>query len=83
MSYSHKSQKALDFFLASKRMHWIPVGASVFATNIGSGNFIGKVVLKTKLDFQTFMTTIDHETQSDRILWFMFRCQQKSEKNIT
>ena len=22
-------------------MHWIPVGASLFASNIGSGHFIG------------------------------------------
>lgn len=22
-------------------MHWIPVGASIFASNIGSGHFIG------------------------------------------
>ncbi|XP_021943317.1 sodium/glucose cotransporter 4 [Folsomia candida] len=41
MSSKKKNSSALDFFLASKNMHWIPVGASVFATNIGSGNFVG------------------------------------------
>lgn len=29
------------YFLASRSMHWIPVGASLFASNIGSGHFIG------------------------------------------
>ncbi|RWS27352.1 sodium/glucose cotransporter 4-like isoform X1, partial [Leptotrombidium deliense] len=29
------------YFLASKSMHWIPVGASLFASNIGSGHFVG------------------------------------------
>ncbi|CAL4067441.1 unnamed protein product [Meganyctiphanes norvegica] len=29
------------YFLASRNMHWIPVGASLFASNIGSGHFIG------------------------------------------
>ena len=27
--------------MASRSMHWIPVGASLFASNIGSGHFIG------------------------------------------
>ncbi|XP_066982566.1 sodium/mannose cotransporter SLC5A10-like isoform X1 [Macrobrachium rosenbergii] len=30
-----------SYFLASRDMHWIPVGASLFASNIGSGHFIG------------------------------------------
>ncbi|XP_047497066.1 sodium/glucose cotransporter 5-like [Penaeus chinensis] len=29
------------YFLASREMHWLPVGASLFASNIGSGHFIG------------------------------------------
>ncbi|XP_013421876.1 sodium/glucose cotransporter 4 isoform X2 [Lingula anatina] len=29
------------YFLAGRSMHWIPVGASLFASNIGSGHFIG------------------------------------------
>jgi len=29
------------YFLASRSMHWVPVGASLFASNIGSGHFIG------------------------------------------
>ncbi|XP_064471083.1 sodium/glucose cotransporter 4-like [Ornithodoros turicata] len=29
------------YFLASRNMHWIPVGASLFATNIGSALFVG------------------------------------------
>ncbi|CAL4120991.1 unnamed protein product, partial [Meganyctiphanes norvegica] len=36
-----KSDSIGDYFLASRSMHWIPVGASVFASNIGSGHFIG------------------------------------------
>ncbi|KAK7085166.1 hypothetical protein SK128_008085 [Halocaridina rubra] len=40
---SKKSQKTSisGYFLASRNMHWIPVGASVFASNLGSGHFIG------------------------------------------
>ncbi|XP_018025308.1 sodium/glucose cotransporter 4 [Hyalella azteca] len=30
-----------SFFMASRNMHWIPVGASLFASNVGSGHFIG------------------------------------------
>ncbi|KAL3315841.1 hypothetical protein Ciccas_005526 [Cichlidogyrus casuarinus] len=29
------------YFLAGRSMHWIPVGFSLFASNIGSGHFIG------------------------------------------
>ncbi|VDN24408.1 unnamed protein product [Dibothriocephalus latus] len=29
------------YFLAGRSMNWVPVGASVFASNIGSGHFIG------------------------------------------
>ena len=29
------------YFLAGRSMHWIPVGASLFASNIGSGHLIG------------------------------------------
>jgi uncharacterized sodium:solute symporter family permease YidK len=29
------------YFLARRSMHFIPVGASLFASNIGSGHFIG------------------------------------------
>lgn len=40
---SWKSQRGsvAGYFLASRNMHWIPVGASLFASNIGSGHFIG------------------------------------------
>nr|XP_053636730.1 sodium/glucose cotransporter 4-like [Cherax quadricarinatus] len=40
---SWKSQRGTvsGYFLASRNMHWIPVGASLFASNIGSGHFIG------------------------------------------
>lgn len=33
--------KVGGYFLASRNMHWIPVGASLFASNIGSEHFIG------------------------------------------
>ncbi|XP_070209338.1 sodium/glucose cotransporter 2-like isoform X1 [Littorina saxatilis] len=29
------------YFLAGRSMHWVPVGASLFASNIGSGHFVG------------------------------------------
>lgn len=29
------------YFLAGRSMHWIPVGLSLFASNIGSGHFVG------------------------------------------
>ncbi|XP_047470168.1 sodium/glucose cotransporter 5-like [Penaeus chinensis] len=40
---SRRSQRntASGYFLASRNMSWIPVGASIFASNIGSGHFIG------------------------------------------
>lgn len=36
-----KQGSVSGYFLASRSMHWIPVGASLFASNIGSGHFIG------------------------------------------
>ncbi|KAF2361702.1 Sodium/solute symporter [Trinorchestia longiramus] len=39
---SRKSKSDVSsFFMASRNMHWIPVGASLFASNVGSGHFIG------------------------------------------
>ncbi|XP_041357408.1 sodium/glucose cotransporter 4-like [Gigantopelta aegis] len=32
---------ATGYFLAGKNMHWIPVGASIFASNVGAPMFIG------------------------------------------
>ncbi|XP_055958845.1 sodium/glucose cotransporter 4 [Patella vulgata] len=32
---------AAGYFLAGKDMHWIPVGASIFASNVGAPMFIG------------------------------------------
>ncbi|XP_027237504.2 sodium/glucose cotransporter 4 [Penaeus vannamei] len=36
-----KNNSVSGYFLASREMHWLPVGASLFASNIGSGHFIG------------------------------------------
>ena len=36
-----RSKNVSGYFLASRNMHWIPVGASLFASNIGSEHFIG------------------------------------------
>jgi len=30
-----------SYFMASRSMHWIPVGASLYASNVGSGLFVG------------------------------------------
>ncbi|GBO06439.1 hypothetical protein AVEN_215368-1, partial [Araneus ventricosus] len=40
-SWRSKRNSVIGYFLASRSMHWIPVGASLFASNIGSGHFIG------------------------------------------
>ncbi|GBM55506.1 Sodium/glucose cotransporter 1, partial [Araneus ventricosus] len=40
-SWRSKRNSVSGYFLASRSMHWIPVGASLFASNIGSGHFIG------------------------------------------
>ncbi|XP_066983881.1 sodium/mannose cotransporter SLC5A10-like isoform X1 [Macrobrachium rosenbergii] len=40
-SCKSKNASVSGYFLASRNMHWIPVGASLFASNIGSGHFIG------------------------------------------
>ncbi|XP_013388915.1 sodium/glucose cotransporter 4-like [Lingula anatina] len=38
---SHKQDTVQGYFLAGKDMSWLPVGASIFATNVGSHFFIG------------------------------------------
>merc|ERR1712227_1195516 len=40
-SWRSKRDSVDGYFLASRSMNWIPVGASLFASNIGSGHFIG------------------------------------------
>ncbi|XP_067122595.1 sodium/glucose cotransporter 4-like [Centruroides vittatus] len=40
-SYKSIRDSVSGYFLANRSMHWIPVGASLFASNIGSGHFIG------------------------------------------
>ena len=40
-SWRSKRDSVGGYFLASRSMHWILVGASLFASNIGSGHFIG------------------------------------------
>ncbi|XP_022248089.1 sodium/glucose cotransporter 4-like [Limulus polyphemus] len=40
-SKKSKRDSVQGYFMASRSMHWIPVGASLFASNIGSGHFIG------------------------------------------
>jgi uncharacterized sodium:solute symporter family permease YidK len=46
--FIHKSSRSNEnresvggYFLAGRSIHWIPVGASLFASNIGSGQFLG------------------------------------------
>ncbi|CAG2168177.1 unnamed protein product [Oppiella nova] len=36
-----KGDSVSGYFLANRSMHWIPVGASLFASNVGSGQFVG------------------------------------------
>jgi len=40
-SWRSRGSDISGYFLASRSMHWIPIGASLFASNIGSGHFIG------------------------------------------
>jgi len=40
-SWRSKRSSVGGYFLASRSMHWTLVGASLFASNIGSGHFIG------------------------------------------
>lgn len=37
----HKRNTVDSYFLAGRKMNWIFVGASLFASNIGSEHFIG------------------------------------------
>ncbi|KAI8732395.1 sodium/glucose cotransporter 5 [Biomphalaria glabrata] len=37
----HKSNSTTGYFLAGRSMHWFPVGASIFATDIGAPTFVG------------------------------------------
>ena len=50
------SQKKLNFHFKSnsRNMHWIPVGASLFASNIGSEHFIGNRTIASLQAFFLF-----------------------------
>ncbi|XP_038078090.1 sodium/glucose cotransporter 4-like [Patiria miniata] len=39
--YKSKRSNARGYFLAGRTMTWWPVGASIFASNVGTGHFIG------------------------------------------
>ena len=39
--FANKQKDNDDFFLGGRRMHWIPVGLSLFATTISSNSFVG------------------------------------------
>jgi hypothetical protein len=41
-SYTQKNDHSTDFFLSGKSVHWFLVGASLFASNIGTEHFIGQ-----------------------------------------
>ncbi|XP_070198208.1 sodium/mannose cotransporter SLC5A10-like [Littorina saxatilis] len=42
MSMCRKNRESVKgYFLAGRNMHWIPIGASLFASNIGSEHFVG------------------------------------------
>lgn len=39
--FKHKRNTVDSYFLAGRQMNWLFVGASLFASNIGSEHFIG------------------------------------------
>ena len=39
--FSRKETTSTDYFLASRRVGWVAIGASLFASNISSEHFIG------------------------------------------
>ncbi|XP_076447023.1 sodium/mannose cotransporter SLC5A10-like [Babylonia areolata] len=42
LSMCRKNRESVQgYFLAGRTMHWIPIGASLFASNIGSEHFVG------------------------------------------
>jgi hypothetical protein len=41
-SYRQKNEHSDDFFLSGKSVHWFLIGASLFASNIGTEHFIGQ-----------------------------------------
>lgn len=40
-SRQNQNKTLNEYFLAGRQMHWLPVGASLFASNIGAEHFIG------------------------------------------
>ena len=60
-------------------MHWIPVGASLFASNIGSEHFIGEREPEMSPDwnlsriqelFGSFFGTFD---KNEKVLWYFLK----------
>lgn len=41
MYFSNKQKDNDDFFLGGRKMHWVPVGLSLFATTFSSNSFVG------------------------------------------
>ena len=68
-------------------MHWIPVGASLFASNIGSEHFIGNRTIASLQAFFCFLIRLIYRLKKSRTrwLWGSFRgghCLLRDERNF-
>lgn len=83
------SQKKLNFHFKSnsRNMHWIPVGASLFASNIGSEHFIGNLTNSSLQAFFCYLMRLIYRFKKSRTrwLWGSFRgghCLLRDERNF-
>ena len=83
-------QKNWRFTLKSyyfRNMHWIPVGASLFASNIGSEHFIGNRTISSLQAFFCYLIRLIYRFKKSRTrwLWGSFRgghCLLRDERNF-
>ena len=65
--------------MASRSMHWIPVGASLFASNIGSGHFIGLAGTgaASGIGIAAFELSVSHQGKYNHLFFHILSGDQK------
>jgi len=80
-SWKSKRDSIGGYFMASRSMHWIPVGASLFASNIGSGHFIGLAGTgaASGIGIAAFELSVSHQGKYNRLFFHNLSRDQKEQ----
>ena len=61
-----------DYFLAGRRMHWVPIGLSIFAGTFSSLSFVGLPSEAAYRDYHLYLSILFIPFVVTPIVWFLF-----------